>query len=101
MVRVGADAEVEGFLTTNLDEVPNFCPSDCDSFCSVAVSSIFQFDFAESCERDVDSLVGANTCGLKSLGTQLLVLVGDEVNAERELIDVGSLASEIEDTLKC
>lgn len=31
-------------------------------------------------------LVCANTGGLEGLGTQLLVLVGDEVNAEREVI---------------
>ena len=43
-------------------------------------------------------LVGANTGSLKSLGTQLFVLVGDHVDAERELIDVRALASEIEDT---
>lgn len=42
-------------------------------------------------------LVGANTGGFKSLGTQLLVLVGDEVDAERELIDTSTLAAEIED----
>lgn len=43
-------------------------------------------------------LVGANTGGFKSLGTQLLVLVGDEVDAERELIDTSTLAAKIEDT---
>jgi hypothetical protein len=43
-------------------------------------------------------LVGANTGGFKSLGTQLLVLVGDEVNAEGELIDTSTLAAKIEDS---
>lgn len=43
-------------------------------------------------------LVGANTGGFKSLGTQLLVLVGDEVDAERELIDTSTLAAEIENS---
>jgi len=43
-------------------------------------------------------LVGADTGGLKSLGAHLLVLVGDEVDAERELIDTSALAAEIEDT---
>jgi hypothetical protein len=43
-------------------------------------------------------LVGANTGGLKSLGAQLLILVGDEVNAEREVIDVGALSAKIEDS---
>ena len=42
-------------------------------------------------------LVGANTGGLEGLGTQLLILVGDEVDAEREIVDTGALAAEIED----
>lgn len=42
-------------------------------------------------------LVGANTGGLESLGGQLLVLVGDQVDAEREVVDVGLLATEVED----
>jgi hypothetical protein len=47
---------------------------------------------------DLDEvLVGANTGGLESLGGQLLVLVGDQVDAEREIVDVGALAAEIED----
>lgn len=41
-------------------------------------------------------LVGANTGGLKSLGGQLLVLVGDEVDAEREVVYAGLLATEVE-----
>jgi hypothetical protein len=42
-------------------------------------------------------LVGANTGGLEGLGAQLLILVGDEVDAEREVVDVGTLATKIED----
>lgn len=42
-------------------------------------------------------LVGANAGGLEGLGAQLLILVGDEVDAEREVVDVGTLAAEIED----
>jgi hypothetical protein len=42
-------------------------------------------------------LVGANTGGLESLGGQLLVLVGDKVDAEGEIVDVGALAAEIKD----
>lgn len=63
MVRVGADAEMETFLSGDLDEV----------------------------------LVGADTGGFKGLGAQLLVLVGDHVDAEREVIDGGTLAAKIED----
>lgn len=42
-------------------------------------------------------LVGANTGGLEGLGAQLLILVGDEVNAEREVVDGSTLATKIED----
>lgn len=44
-----------------------------------------------------DSLVGANTGGFESLRAQLFVLVGDHVDAEREVVDIGTLATEIED----
>jgi len=63
VVRVGADTEVETFLSGNLDQV----------------------------------LVGANTGGLERLGAQLLILVGDQVDAERELVDVGTLTAQVED----
>lgn len=43
-------------------------------------------------------LVGANTGSFKSFGAQLLVLVGDEVDAEREVIDGRTLSAKIEDT---
>lgn len=47
---------------------------------------------------DLDEvLVGANAGGLESLGGQLLVLVGDEVDAEREVVYIGLLATEVED----
>jgi len=42
-------------------------------------------------------LVGADAGGLESLGAQLLVLVGHQVDAEREVIDGSALAAEIED----
>ena len=41
-------------------------------------------------------LVGANTGGLEGLGAQLLILVGDEVDAEREVVDGSTLTAEIE-----
>jgi hypothetical protein len=47
---------------------------------------------------DLDEvLVGANTGSLESLGAQLLVLVGHHVDAEGEVVDIGLLASQIED----
>jgi hypothetical protein len=61
--RVRADAQVETFLTGDLDHV----------------------------------LVGADTGGFKGLGRELLVLVGDEVNACWEVVDRGALAAEIVD----
>jgi len=53
------------------------------------------FRVAFACRCDV--LVGANTGSLEGLRGDLLILVGDEVNAEGELVDVGLLATEIED----
>ena len=47
--------------------------------------------------RGGDSLVGADTSGLESLGAQLLIFVGDEVDAEGEVIDGRALAAEIVD----
>jgi hypothetical protein len=51
---------------------------------------------------DLDEvLVGANTGSLESLRGQLLVLVGDKVDAEREIVDVGALAAKIENADLC
>jgi len=43
-------------------------------------------------------LVGGDTGGLEGLGAQLLILVGDQVDAGWELVDVGALTSQVEDT---
>jgi len=43
-------------------------------------------------------LVGADTGSFQSLGAQLFVLVGDQVDAERELIDVRTLSAKVEDS---
>ena len=43
-------------------------------------------------------LVGANTGGLEGLGAQLLILGGNEVNAEREVVNIGALSAKIEDS---
>jgi len=43
-------------------------------------------------------LVGADTGSFEGFGAQLFVLVGNEMNAEWELIDTSTLSSEIEDT---
>jgi hypothetical protein len=82
VVRVGTDAHVETFLSGNLDEVP----------CVVLVA-------VKPCASNLhDVLVCTNTGSLKSFGAHLFVLVGDEVNAERELIDTSTLAAKVEDS---
>lgn len=43
-------------------------------------------------------LVAGNASSLKSAGGQLLLLVGDKVGNERELIDVGLLGSAVIDS---
>ena len=45
-----------------------------------------------------DVLVCANTSGLEGLAGELFILIGDKVAAERELVDGGTLAAEVEDT---
>ena len=45
-----------------------------------------------------DSLVCTNTSSLQSLRAQLFILVGNQVDAERELVDVRTLSAQIEDT---
>ena len=42
-------------------------------------------------------LVCADTGGLEGFGGQLLVLVGDHVDAEGEFVDIGTLAAQVED----
>lgn len=44
-----------------------------------------------------DVLVGADTGGFEGFRAQLFVLVGDHVDAEGELVDIGALAAEVED----
>ena len=88
VVWVGADTHVETFLSCNLDHVPE--PS-------VSLSILF-FRVPPSFSSLCDVLVRANTGGLEGLGAQLLILVGDEVDAGWELVDVRTLTAEIEDT---
>jgi hypothetical protein len=45
----------------------------------------------------IDILVGTNTTGLESFRAQLLVLIGDHMNAKRKLINIGSLSPKVED----
>jgi len=82
---VGANAEVEPFFAGNLDEVP-------ENRLSVRMTLR-----GKSRRNRVDILVGADTGGFEGFRRELLILVGDHVDAERELIDVGTLAAKIED----
>lgn len=43
-------------------------------------------------------LVAANSAGFQSLGTQLFILVGHEMDAQREILDRGLLSAQIKDT---
>jgi hypothetical protein len=43
-------------------------------------------------------LVGANTTGFEGFGGQLLILVGDQMHAERELVDTCFLTAQVKDT---
>jgi hypothetical protein len=63
----------------------------------VGVSADTQMETILSSELD-QVFVGANTGGFESLGAQLLVLVGDEMDAQRELIDGRTLPAKIEDS---
>ena len=62
----------------------------------VRVSADTHVETFLSSELD-EVLVGADTGGFEGLGRQLFVLVGDQVDAKRELVDIGTLAAEIED----
>lgn len=64
MVRVGSDSQMETFLSCDLNKVPEFRKSTVPVL--VFVNSL---------------LVGANTSSLESLGAQLLVFVGNHVDA--------------------
>lgn len=46
--------------------------------------------------REINLLVGADTGGFEGFRRQLLVFIGDHVDAEGEFIDVGTLATQIE-----
>ena len=85
---VHTDAQVETFLTGDLDKVPieshmRMCPCMSGERYGSGSSNV---------------LVGANTGGFESLGGQLLVLVGNQVDAGGEVIHVGLLTTKIEDT---
>lgn len=98
---------MEGFLSGSLDHVPSITmlasvsfifPNIC-IFRGSEIRFVMPIFLAPSIlDFEKHSLVGANTGSFESLGTQLFVLVGDHVDAERELVDICTLSAEIEDT---
>jgi len=42
-------------------------------------------------------LVATDTAGFQRFGTQLFILVGDQMHAEREIVNVGFLLAQIKD----
>lgn len=93
---VDTDTQMEGLLSAGLDHVPDVMLASI-LVCFPDVILILILLAHAACVIEGHSLVGANTSGLKSLGTQLFILVGNQVDAERELVDVCTLAAEIED----
>ena len=106
MVRVGADTEMETFLSGDLDQVPVEIVRPIHFMTILAAARHRICDLkSRPCADPTKtiicgwySLVGANTSGFQSFGAQLFVLVGDQVDAEGELVDIRTLSAEIKDT---
>jgi hypothetical protein len=105
VVRVCADTKMETFLSGDLDQVP--MGGDVSLRSRKPATSLWRL-----CLHDVaapplihptkqyrrrDSLVGADTGSLESLGAQLFILVGNQVDAQGELVDVRTLSAKVED----
>jgi hypothetical protein len=100
---MGTDTEMETFLSGNLDQVPK------GRDVSLRADNLDLWPLrllllpnppqhpANSCHKG-DSLVGTNTGSLKSLRAQLLILVGNQVDAQWELVDVRTLSAQVEDS---
>lgn len=86
VIWVGTDTEVETFLSGGLDHVP------------VAIFRQCPASFSDLLFPRSGSLVGADTGGFESLGAQLFILVGDEVDAGWEVVDVCTLAAKVKDS---
>jgi hypothetical protein len=108
MVRVGADTEMETFLSGNLDQVSvDIIRPNLFHVPSWRSSDIEVFDFKYRLGVDpaknvtagyIYSLVGANTSSFQSLRAQLFILVGHQVDTEREFVNVRTLPAEVKDT---
>lgn len=81
---VGADTEVETFLTGDLDKVPE-----------VVISHMSILRYSGSSGR---ILVGTDTGSFESFRGKLFVLVGDHVDAQGEVVHGSLLTTQVEDT---
>ena len=87
VVRVGADTEMETFFAGDFDEVSG--KISCQNLLvRMGINGILD-------EENI--LIRADTGSFEGFRRQLLVLVGDHVDAEGKFIDVGTLAAQIED----
>ncbi len=59
--------------------------------------SVKSSTLATNPRRHESHLVGADTSGFQGFGRKLFILVRDEMNAERELVNVGLLATQVVD----
>ncbi len=72
MVGVSADTEMESFFTSNFDEIPGMKRSVLRFPCSCA---------ERVRKGQLAILVGTDTSSFEGFGRELLVLIGDHVNA--------------------
>lgn len=87
MERMSSDSEMETFLSGNLDQVPIMTDKP-----SVVLHKV------QRCLCiDDDLLVRTDPRSFQSLGTQLFILVRDQVHASGELINACSFSAEVED----
>jgi hypothetical protein len=77
---MGANSEMETLFAGNLYEIP-----------------LFGQHYLRLL-KDLYVLVGADTGCFERLGAQLFVLVGHHMDAEREFVDICTLATEVEDS---
>jgi hypothetical protein len=85
VVRVSANPKMEAFLASMLNEI-----SEIVSRSQIGMEAAGPLEV-------VDLLVGTDATSFESFWTQLLVFVGDHMDAKRKLIGVRSLSSKIED----
>lgn len=97
MERMSSNSQVEAFLARCLDEVSRKRKSAITPFTNAGYGSR-RATLLELREiRIDDALVGANAGCLQSFRAQLFVLVRNQVDAERELVDGRSFPTKVKD----